>query len=151
MGIIVYIEFHDGSTSKLHSSVPFCSSINITETNTYCRGVGRAVASGLWYGAYAIPSALFAPRFRQGVGTLVTHGKGGIPSLTQDGREVTTVLRSGKPSKEILRYTEQEGVDAVVTGRQGEVGLSRFLLGSVADKVARRADVPVTLTGETNE
>jgi len=86
MGIIVYIEFHDGSTSKLHSSVPFCSSINITETNTYCRGVGRAVASGLWYGAYAIPSALFAPRFRQGVGTLVTHGKGGIPSLTQDGR-----------------------------------------------------------------
>ncbi|WP_049939394.1 hypothetical protein [Natronomonas pharaonis] len=30
------------------------------------------------------PPALFAPRFRP-VGTLITHGKGGIPSLYQDG------------------------------------------------------------------
>ncbi|MFA9417848.1 hypothetical protein [Natrinema sp. HArc-T2] len=28
--------------------------------------------------------ALFAPRFRLSVGTLVTHGKGGILSLNQD-------------------------------------------------------------------
>ena len=32
--------------------------------------------------------ALFAPRFRLSVGTLVTHGKGGILSLNQDSRAV---------------------------------------------------------------
>lgn len=31
------------------------------------------------------PPALFVPRFRRSVGTLVTHGKVGIPSLYQDG------------------------------------------------------------------
>jgi nucleotide-binding universal stress UspA family protein len=62
-----------------------------------------------------------------------------------EGREVKTVRRTGKPSDEILGYIEDESVDAVVMGRRGETGLSRVLLGSVADNVARHADVPVTL------
>jgi len=33
----------------------------------------------------ALVNTLFVPRFRRSVGTLVTHGKGGIPSLHQDG------------------------------------------------------------------
>ena len=38
--------------------------------------------------------ALFAPRFRLSVGTLVTHGKGGILSLTQDRRVVSALFRA---------------------------------------------------------
>ena len=66
------------------------------------------------------------------------------------GGSLTTARRTGKPSKEILRYIEKEGIDAVVMGKEGETGLSRVLLGSVADNVARHADVPVTLVGETS-
>jgi nucleotide-binding universal stress UspA family protein len=65
--------------------------------------------------------------------------------------EVTTEHRTGKPSEEILRTIEEENPDAVVMGRQGETGLSRVLLGSAAEKVARHADVPVTLVGETSQ
>jgi len=48
-------------------------------------GVSRGVAGGLLYEAYAIPSRPVRSSVPTGVGTLVTHGKGGIPSLYQDG------------------------------------------------------------------
>ncbi len=68
----------------------------------------------------------------------------------EEGHEITTEIRTGKPSKKIIEYAEEEVVDAIIMGRQGETGLSRVLLGSSADKVARHSDVPVTLVGETN-
>ncbi|MDZ7688792.1 MAG: universal stress protein [Halobacteriales archaeon] len=68
----------------------------------------------------------------------------------EEGHEIVTEIRRGKPSKKIIEYAEEEEVDAVVMGRQGETGLSRILLGSAAEKVARHTDVPVTLVGETN-
>lgn len=67
-----------------------------------------------------------------------------------EGREITTEVRTGKPSKKIIEYAEEEGVDLVMMGRQGETGLSRILLGSAAENVARHSDIPVTLVGETN-
>lgn len=63
---------------------------------------------------------------------------------------ISTAVRTGKPSDEIIEHSEDEGFDAIVMGRQGESGLSRVLLGSVADNVSRHSDLPVTLVGETN-
>lgn len=68
----------------------------------------------------------------------------------EEGREITTAVRTGKPSKEIIEYSQEEGVDAIVMGRQGERGLSRILLGSAAENVVRHSDLPVTIVGETN-
>lgn len=68
----------------------------------------------------------------------------------EEGGEITTEVRTGKPSKEIIEYAEEEGVDLIRMGRQGETGLSRILLGSAAENVARHSDIPVTLVGETN-
>jgi nucleotide-binding universal stress UspA family protein len=66
------------------------------------------------------------------------------------GRTISTAHEVGKPSGEILGYVGNHDIDRIVMGRQGETGLSRVLLGSVADNVARHADLPVTLVGETN-
>lgn len=66
------------------------------------------------------------------------------------GGSVETGVRYGKPSEEIIAYSEEDGFDGIVMGRQGETGLSRVLLGSVADNVSRHSDLPVTLVGETN-
>ncbi len=63
---------------------------------------------------------------------------------------ISTTLATGKPSKVILEQAREGGFDAVVMGRQGERGMSRALLGSVAERVARHSDLPVTLVGETN-
>ena len=61
----------------------------------------------------------------------------------------TTVLETavevGRPTREILEYAAEQGVDQIVMGSHGRSGVSRVLLGSVAETVMRRAAVPVTI------
>ena len=52
-------------------------------------------------------------------------------------------LLHGDPIGEIVRLAEQEHVDMIVMGTHGRTGLSRLLMGSVAEAVVRRADCPV--------
>jgi len=54
----------------------------------------------------------------------------------------TSVL-DGLPYLEIVRYAEEHDVDCIVMGTHGRKGIRRFLLGSVTERVVRRADVPV--------
>lgn len=49
----------------------------------------------------------------------------------------------GDPAGEIVRVAEEEGVDLIVLGTHGRTGLSRLLMGSVAEAVVRRAACPV--------
>ncbi|MFB6231630.1 MAG: universal stress protein [Salinibacter sp.] len=51
--------------------------------------------------------------------------------------------RAGNPASEILDYTEENDVDLVVIATHGRTGLDRVLLGSVAERVLRRAPMPV--------
>jgi len=63
------------------------------------------------------------------------------------GVDVETVRLVGGPAKSILEYLEDEGddIDQVVMGSHGRTGISRMLMGSVAEKVTRRSPVPVTV------
>jgi nucleotide-binding universal stress UspA family protein len=56
---------------------------------------------------------------------------------------ITYRLADGDPAAEILRVAREEGADLIVLGTHGRVGLVRFLLGSVAEAVLRRAACPV--------
>lgn len=62
--------------------------------------------------------------------------------------EITTDMTVGKTSSAIVRYTEEHDIDHVVLGSHGRRGLARFLLGSVAERVARRAPGSVTIIRE---
>jgi nucleotide-binding universal stress UspA family protein len=44
---------------------------------------------------------------------------------------------------EIIRYAREETIDLIVIGSHGRSGLSHVLLGSVAERVVRKADCPV--------
>jgi nucleotide-binding universal stress UspA family protein len=55
---------------------------------------------------------------------------------------VTTV---GQPTQSIIDAIEDHHVDHVVMGSHGRQGVSRLLLGSVAENVVRRSPVPVTI------
>ncbi|WP_254841172.1 universal stress protein [Natronomonas marina] len=57
--------------------------------------------------------------------------------------ETETVL--GRPARAIVEYAEDNDVDAVVMGSHGREGVSRVLLGSVAETVVRRSPIPVTV------
>jgi nucleotide-binding universal stress UspA family protein len=50
---------------------------------------------------------------------------------------------SGPPEHEILDFAEREHVDLIVIGSHGRTGISRLLMGSVAEAVVRRAKCPV--------
>jgi len=50
----------------------------------------------------------------------------------------------GTPAEAIAQYANEQGVDQIVMGRQGQGGL-QSLLGSVVNKVLHLADCPVLL------
>lgn len=52
-------------------------------------------------------------------------------------------IRTGRASKEIAEVADQIGADLIVVGTHGRTGLSRALLGSVAEEVVRHAPCDV--------
>jgi nucleotide-binding universal stress UspA family protein len=52
-------------------------------------------------------------------------------------------LISGDPAHAIVRFAKDEAVDMIVMGTHGRTGLSRMLMGSVAEAIVRRAECPV--------
>jgi len=59
------------------------------------------------------------------------------------GVAVDTAIRAGDPAREIRAFAAERGVDLVVLGTQGRMGLDRLVMGSVAASVVREADRPV--------
>ena len=56
---------------------------------------------------------------------------------------LTHRLSMGDPAGEIVRIAAEEGVEMIVLGTHGRSGMTRMLMGSVAETVVRRAPCPV--------
>lgn len=67
--------------------------------------------------------------------------------LVDADRPVTDRIEVGSPQKLIVEVLADDdaGYDHVVMGSHGRTGVSRILLGSVAEEVLRRSPVPVTI------
>ncbi|WP_137288903.1 universal stress protein [Natronorubrum halophilum] len=63
----------------------------------------------------------------------------------EHGVEIETDHVVGGISRSIVDYAEDHDVDHIAIGSHGRTGASRILLGSVAETVARRSPVPVTI------
>ena len=98
---------------------------------TYGAQAGIPPSSEEWYSA----EEARAEKLFEEVGELAAEA----------GIEVETATEVGQPSRVIVRYAEEHDVDHVVIGSHGRKGLSRVLLGSVAEVVVRRSPVPVTV------
>jgi nucleotide-binding universal stress UspA family protein len=59
------------------------------------------------------------------------------------GSRVTTQKAIGEPAAEIVAFARSAGVDLVVVGTHGRTGIEHALMGSVAERVVRRAPCPV--------
>ncbi len=64
-----------------------------------------------------------------------------------DAATVETAVEVGQPARTIVEYADDEdnGIDHIVMGSHGREGITRILLGSVAETVVRRAPCPVTV------
>lgn len=65
------------------------------------------------------------------------------------GTEFTHKLTMGDPATEIVRIAEEEKADMIILGTHGRTGMSRLLMGSVAEAVVRRSPCPVLVYRET--
>jgi nucleotide-binding universal stress UspA family protein len=68
-----------------------------------------------------------------------------LDKVTPPDSSVPVVRRlvMGDPATEIPRVAKEESVDLIVMGTHGRTGLSRLLMGSVAELVVRRAPCAV--------
>jgi nucleotide-binding universal stress UspA family protein len=64
-------------------------------------------------------------------------------ALEQGVRQLETKLVEGQAQREIVRAAEAWGAQLIVTGTHGRTGMAHLLLGSVAERVARKAPCPV--------
>lgn len=59
------------------------------------------------------------------------------------GYNVRTELRTGSPFVEVVRYAREENIDLIIMGTHGRGPIAHMLLGSVAERVVRKASCPV--------
>jgi nucleotide-binding universal stress UspA family protein len=58
---------------------------------------------------------------------------------------------SGNPVQEILDFAESNGVELIVMASHGRTGLSRLLMGSIAEGVVRKANCPVLIVKQPSD
>ena len=68
-----------------------------------------------------------------------------VRALSDAGFNVRLVIRFGDPAQEIADLVEEDDIDAVVMATHGRSGLSRAIMGSVAERVLRMVHVPVVM------
>lgn len=64
-----------------------------------------------------------------------------FPSSEYPG--LSFAIESGDPTAEIIDYAEQQKIDLIVMPSRGRTGISRFFMGSIAERVVRFAHCPV--------
>ncbi|MFA1609627.1 universal stress protein [Halobellus rubicundus] len=72
-------------------------------------------------------------------------------AAAEHGLTVEEHVRAGQPARAIRKFAEENDIDLVVMGSHGRSGLSRALLGSVAEHVLRETQVPVLVVDEHAE
>ena len=67
------------------------------------------------------------------------------------GVEISCRALQGEPAGAILQLASQTRADLIIMATHGETGLRRLVLGSVAEEVTRRSNVPVLLLRDPSD
>lgn len=92
-------------------------------------------------GLVAAPGTVFAPSFS--VEEAASEAARFVEPMRSAGVQVDVAVVEGSPTRTILEIAARENIDLVVMGTHGRSGLKHLLLGSVAERVLRRATRPV--------
>jgi nucleotide-binding universal stress UspA family protein len=68
-----------------------------------------------------------------------------VRRLRDAGIPVHVDVAFGRPAEEIIAYASREGIDLIIMSTRGHVGLSRWIWGSVADKVLHGTHLPILM------
>ena len=134
--ILCPTDFSAGANQAMRMAVQLAASSN-----------AELVVAHVWYTpAFAFSNeVVLAPEFVQ---QMADEAQQGLDAAVREpsallGRPVAGRMLTGVPWLEIVSLLEDEGFDLCVIGTHGRTGLSRVLLGSVAEKVVRRSPCSV--------
>ncbi len=66
-----------------------------------------------------------------------------IPEEIRDDMDVEAIVIQGIPFAEIISTAREKNIDMIVIGSHGRSGIAHMMLGSVSEKVVRKAPCPV--------
>ena len=124
------------------------------------RALDHAIAIARWYESTVTALHVFSPAPVQAVGPgpavfhpivltavdrdqLLADTKAFAETETAPGITIEAVVREGDVAAETLEQAASMRADLLVIGTHGRSGFERLLLGSVAEKVLRKANCPV--------
>jgi len=93
------------------------------------------------------PEAVAVAPTVQPVEEFLTAARNSLARMIQENDlgkfKVQAEVREGAPADEIVRFAAEKNVDLIMVGTHGRGWLAHVLLGSVTDKVVRKAPCPV--------
>src|SRR5688572_27257531 len=124
------------------------------------RALDHAIAIARWYESTITALHVFSPAPVEAYGPgpvvfeptvltpvdrdqLLANTKAFIEAAPAPGVAIEAVVREGHTAAEILDQATNMSADLLVLGTHGRSGFERLLLGSVAEKVLRKARCPV--------
>lgn len=104
------------------------------------------------YALYVVETSSSMGHYDLAVERREAEGEEAVEAVERRGAEygvpVTKAFRYGDPREEILDYADDHDVDLIMMGTRGRSGFGRLVsAGSVAERVVRKADVPVMVAG----
>jgi nucleotide-binding universal stress UspA family protein len=76
---------------------------------------------------------------------------GEVEELTRHGKPPRPLWASGEPAQTLIEVARTEAAELLVVGSHGKTGITRLVLGSVAERVAQHSDIPVLVARGTAE
>jgi nucleotide-binding universal stress UspA family protein len=65
--------------------------------------------------------------------------------LIKEGLNVEAQVLIGRPAETIIEFAQRNKVDLITLATHGRSGITRWVLGSVADRLVRSSSIPVLL------
>ncbi len=84
-----------------------------------------------------------APNVKESREHAVRQLAGFLDPQWRNAHKVVHATGDGPPFLEIIRYAKENDIDLIIIGTHGRTGLAHVMIGSVAEKVVRKAPCPV--------
>lgn len=139
--IMVPVDFSDGSAAAMAQAAVFAKTFGATIELVHVWSPPAMVPMPLVVGVAGIEQPMSLEELART--TAGTQMKDLVEGLRKQGIETSARVAIGSPAHEIVDLATLGHIDLIVMGTHGRTGVAHALLGSVAEKVVRRAQCPV--------
>lgn len=137
--ILVPIDFGEASDDAVELAISLAKKFDSRLTLLHASWIPPAAYSAYSEGIIVWPTDEIAKVAQKELDAALAKAKTKYP-------RTESILVVGNPWETILDVAKQHGATVIVMGTHGRRGLSRVLLGSIAEKIVRLSPVPVLVT-----